>query len=111
VTDKKAFDELQMLGVMAIPVTLVDWHTIIGFDMVKLNAALGLSPPDRVVTLFKFVRESDHACFRCQLRDRGTWQAQFLFNGRFRFSRRFDTKEQAAQWAELEREHIEKGGE
>jgi hypothetical protein len=59
--------------------------------------------------LFKFVRESDQASFRCELRDRGRWgcEARFLFNGRLLFSRRFDTKEQAAQWAALERDLVD----
>jgi len=36
--------------------------------------------------------------------------AQFFKQGNLLIARRFDTKAVAVQWAELEREHIEKGG-
>jgi hypothetical protein len=56
------------------------------------------------------VRETDHAQFRCELRYFGEWgvEAQFFKNGDLLIARRFDTKAQAVQWAEVEREHLEK---
>src|ERR1700741_5090223 len=61
--------------------------------------------------LLEFVRESDHAQFRCELRYHGEYgvEAQFFQNGELLIGRRFDTKSLAVQWAELEREHLEKG--
>jgi hypothetical protein len=63
--------------------------------------------------LFEFVRLSDRAPMSCELRFHGEswgWEAQFLERGELFYSRRFDLGWQAVQWAELEREAIEKGG-
>jgi hypothetical protein len=75
-------------------------------------------PPARVPQpgqiLFEFVRESDHAHFRCELRYHGdVWgvEPQFCMNGELLIGRRFDTRALAVQWATIEREHIEKGNE
>jgi hypothetical protein len=63
--------------------------------------------------LFEFVRESDHEHFRCELRTHGgEWgvEAQFWINDELLIGRRFDTRALAVQWATVEREYIEKGG-
>ncbi len=77
----------------------------------------GLLPSGRVPQLgellFEFVRASDRAQIRCDLRyHRDFWgvEAQFLLNGDVLIARRFDTRALAVQWAELEREAIEKSG-
>ncbi len=61
--------------------------------------------------LFEFVRESDHAHFRCELRTYEGWgvEAQFWMNGELLIGRRFDTRALAVQWATVERPHLEKG--
>jgi hypothetical protein len=62
--------------------------------------------------LFALRREPDGARLHCELRSQGEFgvEAQFFSNGEFSYSRRFDTKAQALQWAELERDaHIRKG--
>jgi hypothetical protein len=55
--------------------------------------------------LFEFVRESDHAQFRCELQYHGEYgvEAQFFNDDWLLIARRFDTKKLAVQWAELER--------
>ena len=56
--------------------------------------------------LFEFVRESDHAHFRCELRTHGgEWgvEAQFWMNGELLIGRRFDARALAVQWAMVER--------
>jgi glutaredoxin len=40
--DPAALDELMALGLMTIPVTLIDDHVVRGFDEKALRAALGL---------------------------------------------------------------------
>jgi hypothetical protein len=54
--------------------------------------------------LFSFQRGSRLIC--CELRYHGEFgvEAQFLKDGELFFSRRFDTRAQAVQWAEIERE-------
>ncbi len=61
--------------------------------------------------LFAFVRQSDHAHVRCELCHYGGWgvEAQFIVNDHLLIGRRFYTRALAVQWAELEREVIEKG--
>ena len=62
--------------------------------------------------LFALRRERDGARLHCELRSHGEFgvEAQFFKNDEFSQSRRFDTKAQAVQWAELERDaHILKG--
>jgi hypothetical protein len=60
--------------------------------------------------LFEFFRGHDR--FRCELRDNGDFgiEAQFFENEELFFSRRFETRALAVQWAEEERKAIEKGG-
>ncbi len=60
--------------------------------------------------LFAFLRGHDR--FLCELRDHDTYgiEAQFYQNEEFLYSRRFDTREQAVRWAELERAALEEGG-
>jgi hypothetical protein len=61
--------------------------------------------------LFVFVRASDRAPMSCELRFHGEsfgWEAQFLERGELMIGRRFDTRAQAAQWVEREREELEK---
>jgi len=41
--DPEAFNELVALGIMTIPVTLVDDYVVRGYDEKKLRAALGLA--------------------------------------------------------------------
>ncbi len=62
--------------------------------------------------LFEFVRQTDRAHFRCELRTHGGWgiEAQFWMNGELLIGRRCDTRALAVQWAVVEREHLEKGG-
>ena len=60
--------------------------------------------------LFAFVRASDQAPMACELRFHGEswgWEAQFFDRGEFLIGRRFDTRNQALQWAELERQAID----
>jgi hypothetical protein len=62
--------------------------------------------------LFAFVRASDRAPMSCELRFHGEsygWEAQFLERGELLIGRRFDTRQQAVQWAELERAALEQG--
>jgi glutaredoxin len=40
--DPEAFNELVALGLMTIPVTIIDDSVVIGYDEKKLRAALGL---------------------------------------------------------------------
>lgn len=40
--DEAALAELEKLGVMTTPVTVVDGETIVGYDLPRLTAALGL---------------------------------------------------------------------
>lgn len=42
-TDSSAMDELQKLGWMTTPVTVVDGHAVVGFDRAKLEETLGES--------------------------------------------------------------------
>jgi glutaredoxin len=39
--DSMALEELQRLGVMTTPVTVIDGETVIGFDQSRLEALLG----------------------------------------------------------------------
>ena len=41
-SDESAFAELEKLGVMTTPVTVVDGQTVIGYDVNKLKALLGV---------------------------------------------------------------------
>ena len=76
----------------------------------------GHRPPARLGTpgelLFTF-RDHKHRQIDCELRYHGQVgvEAMFLVDREFRLSRRFDTKELAIQWAELERPFLEKGDE
>lgn len=76
----------------------------------------GLLPSGRVPqlgeVLFEFVRASDWAQIRCDLRYlRDFWgvEAQFLLNGDVLIARRFETRALAVQWAKLECEYLKKG--
>ena len=40
--DEAALDELQQLGLMTTPVTLIDGEAVVGFDRAKLVKLLGL---------------------------------------------------------------------
>ncbi len=40
--DEAALAELEKLGVLTTPVTVVDGETIVGYDLPQLTAALGL---------------------------------------------------------------------
>jgi hypothetical protein len=63
--------------------------------------------------LFEFVRASDHARCRCELRyARDFWgvEAQFFINDHPRLGQRFDSRARALQWAHQERDAIETGG-
>ena len=40
--DESAVSELERLGVMTTPVTVVDGQTVIGYDVPRLKAMLGL---------------------------------------------------------------------
>ena len=41
-TDASALADLEKLGVMTTPVTVVDGQTVIGYDVPRLKALLGL---------------------------------------------------------------------
>lgn len=60
--------------------------------------------------LFAF-RDTKHRQIDCEPRDHRPYgvEAMFLVDRELRYSRRFDTRELAIQWAELERPDIEKG--
>jgi len=60
--------------------------------------------------LFAFLRGHDR--FTCELRAHGRFgvEAQFFQNEEFWYGRRFDTRALAVQWAELERQAIERNG-
>ena len=72
--------------------------------------------PDRATNLtmplFEFVRESDHAHFRCELheftRSYGV-ELQVFKNGQLISSDLFATREFALRWAHEKREAIERG--
>jgi hypothetical protein len=56
----------------------------------------------------------NHALWSCELRDHSPWgvEAQILRDNELVIGRRFDTRELAIQWAELERcdiEHHQRG--
>jgi glutaredoxin len=40
--DEAALSELEKLGYMTTPVTVIDGQVVVGFDLPKLRAALGL---------------------------------------------------------------------
>jgi hypothetical protein len=54
----------------------------------------------------------DHVTWSCELRYHGEWgvEAAIYRDAEFARSRRFDLRALAVQWAEQEREHIERGG-
>lgn len=54
----------------------------------------------------------DHHTYACELRYHGEWgvEAQILKDGELLIGRRFDLRELAVRWAEVERKAIEKGG-
>ena len=41
-SDESAFAELEKLGVMTTPVTVVDGQRVVGYDVTKLKALLGV---------------------------------------------------------------------
>jgi glutaredoxin len=41
-SDDKALAELEQLGIMTTPVTVVDGQTVVGYDVNKLKALLGM---------------------------------------------------------------------
>lgn len=65
-------------------------------------------PPTEL--LFTFLR--GHGRFLCELRDHGKYgvEAQFFQNEGFLYSRRFDSRVLAVEWAEEQRKAIEAGG-
>jgi hypothetical protein len=75
----------------------------------------GHRPPPRLgrpgELLFSF-RDAKHRQIDCELRDHGRFgvEAQFLIDREFRYSRRFESRALAEQWATLERQELEKGG-
>jgi len=42
--DEAALEELQRRGLMTTPVTLIDDQVVVGFDVIRLKALLGLNP-------------------------------------------------------------------
>jgi glutaredoxin len=42
-SDESAMAELEKIGVMTTPVTVVDGQTVIGYDIARLKALLGVS--------------------------------------------------------------------
>jgi hypothetical protein len=59
--------------------------------------------------LFEFVRESDRAQFRCELRTRepSGFEVQFFMAGELFIAQKFERRDLALEWAELERRAIE----
>ena len=48
--DESAFAELEALGIMTTPVTIIDGEVVVGFDRSRLEALLGVEPePDKRV--------------------------------------------------------------
>jgi glutaredoxin len=41
-TDEAALDELQRLGVLTTPVTLIDGQVVVGYDVKRLSELLGI---------------------------------------------------------------------
>jgi hypothetical protein len=56
--------------------------------------------------------EKNGHTYRCELlfHEQGGTEAQILKDGELMYGRRFEEGWQTLQWAELEKEHIEKGG-
>ena len=44
-SDESALAELEKLGIMTTPVTVVDGEKIVGYDIVRLKTILGLTDP------------------------------------------------------------------
>jgi hypothetical protein len=63
--------------------------------------------------LCEFVRKSDEAQFRCELRDHGEYgiEVQVFRDGKLVSASVFATRTFALQWADLKRAAYEKGGE
>jgi hypothetical protein len=63
--------------------------------------------------LYEFIRESDQAKFRCELRDHGEYgiEVQVFKGGKLVGASVFATRTFALQWADLKRTAFEKGGE
>jgi len=70
------------------------------------NRATAPRQPTPGERLFEFLRGHDR--FLCELRDHGAYriEAQFWQNEEFVYSRRFETRALAVQWAEEERKAI-----
>ncbi len=69
-----------------------------------------MSDSDRPELLFEFVRESDHAQFRCELLSEGGAVWLQLFRGRDLVTgRRCETRALAEWWADFLRRAIEEG--
>jgi hypothetical protein len=62
--------------------------------------------------LFEFIRESDQAQFRCDLRDHREYgiEVQLFKDGKLVAGSVFATRTFALQWADLKRTAFEKGG-
>jgi hypothetical protein len=63
--------------------------------------------------LFEFVRESDHAPFRCEVRShprQGGFEVQFFMKGEVFIVQKFGRRDWALEWAMVGREHITKSG-
>ena len=81
------------------------------FDLPKYYKPPRSSQRRPAELLFEFVRKSDRVQFRCELLDHGEYgvEARFTRQGGLLFSRRFDTRALAVQWAEAQRPALEKG--
>jgi hypothetical protein len=62
--------------------------------------------------LYEFIRKSDRAQFRCDLRDHGEYgiEVQVFKDGKLVAASVFATRTFALQWADLKRGAFEKGG-
>jgi hypothetical protein len=69
--------------------------------------AAGTPPP--VEVLFEFVRASDHARFRIELRDDGAYGSgvQVFRNGGLLFTQRFGLRASAIEWAAEQRQFLD----
>jgi hypothetical protein len=62
--------------------------------------------------MFEFVRESDDARVRCEIRSHprpGGFEVQVFMNGELYIKQKFGRRDWALAWAEFKRDHLAKG--
>jgi hypothetical protein len=70
------------------------------------------SEPTAREVLYEFIRKSDQAQFRCELRDHGEYglEVRVFKDGKVAGAAVFATRTFALQWADMKRAAFEKGG-